>query len=168
MRRLDIAARHVFPAATTFLILILLAGPLGLPGQSAAEPAFALASVFFWSLYRPVAMGPLVVFGLGLFCDLIGGGVPGVTVLVLLAVHAVALHWRRELSRQGFGVLWLVFLAVAAGAVAIFWAISSALALRLLPLAVPALVFGLAAGAYPGLAVLFIRAHRSLAAPERA
>ena len=37
-------------------------------------------------------------------------------VLVLLVVHGFALRWRRVLVRQGFLLVWLVFLAVAAGA----------------------------------------------------
>lgn len=167
-RRLDAAARQVFPAATAAFGLVLLAGPLGLPGQAALGPAFALASVFFWSLYRPAAMGPPVVFLLGLLADILGQTPPGVVVLILLVTHGIAVRWRRVLVRLGFLLVWLAFVALAAGATAMFWLLCSLLALRLMPLAATVLQFGLTAGLYPALAVLFIRAHRGAAAPEQA
>ncbi|MGC8469421.1 MAG: hypothetical protein ACP5NI_05885 [Acetobacteraceae bacterium] len=167
-RRLDGAARHSFPAATAAFGLILIAGPLGLPGQAALGPAFALAAVFFWSLYRPASMGPLVVFLLGLLGDILGQTPPGVLVLVLLLTHGVAVRWRRVLVRLGFLLVWFAFATLAAGVTVLFWLLCSALALRPMPLPATLLQFGLTVGLYPALALLFIRAHRGVAAPERA
>ena len=159
-RQLDAASRMSFPAACTALLLLLLAAPLGLPGQAQLQPAAALACVFFWSLFRPASMPPPVVFVLGLLADLLGLAPLGASVLVLLVVHGLAVQWRRVLAEQGFLLVWLVFVAG--------WAICSLLTLRLLPGAPVLFQFGLAAGLYPLLATLFTRAHRSLANPESA
>ena len=61
-------------------------------------------------------MPPPIVFVLGLLADLLGLAPLGVTVLVLLIVHGLALRARRVLAAQGFLVVWLAFVAVAAGA----------------------------------------------------
>ena len=167
-RRLDMAARWAFPASTTVLLLLATAAPLGLPGQAELQAAVALAAVYFWSLFRPAAMLPAVVFLIGLLADLLGYAPPGVSVLTLLLVHGLALRWRRLLTRQGFLLVWLAFAGVGSGAAALQWALTSVLTWRLLP-AAPALLQALvAAGLYPALATLLTRAHQSLAAPERA
>ncbi len=167
-RRLDVAARWAFPACTTVLLLLVAAAPLGLPGQAELQAAVAVGSVFFWSLFRPASMLPLVVFVIGLLADLLGYAPPGVGVLSLLAVHGLALRWRRLLTRQGFLVVWVAFIGVGAGAAALQWALTSVLTLRLLPPGPGLFEAVIAAGLYPALAVLLTRAHQSIAAPEQA
>ncbi len=167
-RMLDAAARAAFPVTTAALLLLLLATPLGLPGQPQLQEAVALACVFFWSVFRPDSMPPPAVFLLGLLADLLSLAPPGISVLMLLAAHGVALRARRFLVAQGFLMVWLIFVAVAAGAAALEWALTCVLTFSLLP-ATPALLqFGVTAGFYPALATLFTRAHRGLADPERA
>jgi len=168
LRQLDGASRLVFPVASTALLLLVLAGPLGLPGQAQWQQALVLGCVFFWSVFRPNAMPPLAVFALGLLADLLGLSPPGVAVLVLLAVHGLALHWRRWLARQGFVVVWLAFVAVAAGAALVAWVLACALQVRLLPPGPTLFGFALSAGLYPALAFLLTAAHRTAAAPEQA
>jgi rod shape-determining protein MreD len=167
-RQLDVAARRCFPGATIALALLLLAAPLGLPGQAGLQAALALGSVFFWSLFRPTSLPPPLVFLLGLLADLLGYGPLGVGVLIFLVTHCVAMLWRYQLLRQGFLLVWLVFLAVAAGAAALQWALTSLLTFRMLP-AGPALFQAiLSAGLYPLLAVVLTRAHATVAEPARA
>jgi rod shape-determining protein MreD len=166
--RLDMAARYAFPVALTTLVLLLLSMPLELPGQAEMQPAWALASVYFWSLYRPASLPAASVFAIGLLLDLLAQGPIGVGVLILLMAQGTALHYRRFLTRQGFGVVWLAFMAFAAAAAGIEWGLVSAMTWRALPLSPPLFECGMAIGAYPLLAVLLIRAHRTLAAPERA
>jgi rod shape-determining protein MreD len=150
------------------LLLLLLAAPLGLPGQPELQQAAALGNVFFWSLFRPGSMTPPMVFLLGLLVDLLGFAPPGVAVLVLLIAHGLALRWRRALTRQGFLIVWLAFLGIAAAAAAMSWALVSLLTLTLLPVGPALFQAGLSAGCYPLLATLLVRAHRNLADPEQA
>lgn len=167
-RRLDMAARRCFPASTTALLLLLTAAPLGLPGQAELQGSAALACVFFWSLFRPASMPPVVVFLLGVLTDFLGYAPPGVSVLTLLLVHGMAQHWRRVLVPLGFLLVWLSFLAVACGAAALEWALTSLLTFRLLPPGAAFFQAALGAGLYPLLAVVFTRAHQTLAEPEHA
>lgn len=167
-RMLDAASRRAFPAVSTALLLLLLAAPLGLPAQAQLQCAAGLACVFFWSVFRPDSLPPPAVFLLGLLTDLLSLSPPGVDVLLLLAAHGIAMRFRRFLAAQGFLLVWLAFVAVAAGAAALGWLLTSILTFRLLPIGPALLQFGLTAGFYPALATIFTRAHRSLANPESA
>ncbi len=167
-RQLDATARLCFPAAITALMLLLLAAPIGLPGQAELQLAVALSCVFFWSLYRPASMTPPMVFMIGLLADLLGDAPPGLNVLVLLAVHGLALRWRIGLVRRGFLLVWLAFVAIASLAAMSGWALTSLVSFSLLAPAPAFFQAVLSAGIYPAMAVLFIRAHRSLADPDLA
>ncbi len=167
-RMLDAASRKAFPVCTAALILLFLSAPLGLPGQPQLQAATALAAVFFWSVFRPDSMPPPAIFMLGLLLDLLSLAPPGISVVVLLIAHGVAMRARRFLAAQGFLLVWLVFVAVAAGAAALQWALTCLLAFKLFPGGPALLQFGVTAGFYPALATLWTRAHRGLADPERA
>ena len=164
--RLDSFARHSFPAAGTVLLLLIVAAPLGLPGQAQLLVAASIACVFFWSLFRPSCMSPPIVFVIGLLADLLGFAPVGVNVLTLLATHGLAIRWRRFLTRQGFFLVWLAFVLVAMGAASLQWLLTCVLVLALLPGWTVLFQAALAAGLYPLLAVLLTRVHQSLAEPE--
>ncbi|CAH2600067.1 Rod shape-determining protein MreD [Rhodovastum atsumiense] len=167
-RRLDVVARRSFPVATTALLLLLTAGPLELPAQAQLQCAMVLGCVFFWSLFRPASMPPASVFALGLLADLLGFAPVGVSVLTLLITHGIAFHSRRVLARQGFLLVWMAFLGIAAGAAALQWGLISLLTFRLLPVGPAIFQAILSAGLYPPLAVLLTRSHVTLAEPARA
>lgn len=167
-RRLDISARQAFPAACTVLLMLLTEAPFGFADQAVLLPAVTLGCVYFWSLFRPAAMLPPVVFLIGLLLDLLGYLPLGVGALTLLIVHGLALRWRRTLTRQGFLAVWLAFGGFAIGATALSWALTALLGFRLLPVAPALFQAVLTTALYPALATLFIRAHRTVADPERA
>jgi rod shape-determining protein MreD len=167
-RRLDATARASFPLACTMLLMLLTATPFGLADQAALLPAVALACVWFWSLFRPASMPPPAVFLIGLLFDLLGYLPLGVGVLTLLVVHGVALRLGPWLVRRGFVPVWLAFLGVSAAASALGWGLTSLMLFRVMPVGGAAFQCALATALYPALAALFTRAHRTLAAPERA
>jgi len=166
--RLDAASRHAVPVLVCVLILLLLSTPLGLPGQAAMQPVWALTNVYFWSLYRPASLPAASVFAIGLLLDLLTQGPIGAGVLILLTVHGTALRLRRFLTRRSFALVWLVFMAFAAAASGAEWLLVSLLTWRALSPGPALFECALAVGMYPILAVLLIRAHRGIAAPERA
>ncbi len=167
-RRLDAASRLAWPAFCTIFGLFLIGLPLGLPGQAELRPAYAMACVFFWSLYRPGSIpAPFVAFT-GLLLDLLNLSPLGLWAVLLLLLQGLTLAARRRLAPSGFLLNWAIFCALAAGFSALFWAMQCLLTLTLLtliPLGVQILV---CAGVYPALAALFIRAHRGAAAAELA
>lgn len=167
-RHLDAASRRAFPAVTAAVLLLVLAFPLPVPAAPELRQGFVLAAVFFWTVYRPRSMPPSVCFVLGLLADLLGPEPPGLTSVVLLAVHGTAIRHRIRLMRRGFLAVWLAFAAIALLASFAQWALTAALDLRMLP-ALPALLTAtLAIGLYPFLSVLLAEAHGTVAAPEQA
>jgi hypothetical protein len=72
------------------------------------------------------------------------------------------------LVRQGFLMVWMSFLGFAAAAAALIWAIAAVLAFRLLPIGPAIFQTVLSAALYPVLAILFARAHQTVADPGRA
>jgi rod shape-determining protein MreD len=167
-RRLDVAARHAFPAGCTVVLMLLTGAPLGIADQAALLPAVTLAGVYFWSLHRPAAMPPPVVFVIGLLFDLLGYLPLGVGVLSLLIVHGVALRWRSVLTGWGFLRAWLAFAGIAVGAALLGWGLTALLSFRLLPLGPALFQAVLTIGLYPALSIVFAGAHRTIADPERA
>jgi rod shape-determining protein MreD len=163
MRRLDALARATFPAVGTVLMMIVAAAPVGLPS---AMPAVALASVFFWSLFRPRAMSPTVCFAIGLLQDLLGFAPLGIGILTMLMLHGLVLRARRVLARQSFLLVWLSFAAVAAATGLLAWVLQAALGGRLPP-AMPGVVFwALAAGFYPAIAAMLTPLHKAMQRAE--
>ncbi len=167
-RQLDIAARFSFPAGITILLMLLTQAPLDIPGQAALLPAVAFCCVWFWSLFRPAALPPPVVFLIGLLRDLLGYLPLGVVVFTLLAVHGVAVTMRRSLSRASFAWIWIVFAGVAAAASLVIWLMVMLLTFRLLSPWPVLFIALLTVAIFPVLAVPFAGAHRSIANPERA
>ena len=125
-------------------------------------------TAYFWTLYRPGAMPPPAVFGIGLLLDLLGYLPVGVGVLMLLAVHGMALRLRRVLAPAGFLSVCIAYAGFALGASGLGWALASLLAMHLLP--IPAALFQacVAIALYPALAVALAAAHRSIADPDQA
>jgi rod shape-determining protein MreD len=167
-RRLDIAARHAFPASSTILLMLLTEAPFGLYGQAALLPAVTLASVWFWSVLRPDGMPPLAVFLIGVLFDLLAWQPIGSGVLTLLIVHGLAQRWRQPLAARGFILIWAGFAVIAIGAAVLEWGLTALLSWRLLPLAPAVFQAVVSIAIYPALAIVFSKAHRSAANPERA
>jgi len=167
-RQLDAASRYAWPAACLVFGLFIIGLPLGLPGQAVLRPAYAMACVYFWSLYRPSSLPAPVVALTGLLLDLLGISPLGLWAVLLLVLQGATLASRRHLIPQFFLLNWLVFTAFAATASAAAWAAQSILTLSILPLFPLAAQLLAAAGLYPALAALFIRAHRGPAAAELA
>jgi len=166
-RRLDMAARHCFPACCTVLLMLLAETPFGIIDQAALLFAATLPCVFLWSLVRPTALPPPVVFLIGLLFDLLGYLPLGAGPLMLLAVHGLTLRWRAALTAAGFISGWLAFTGFALGAALLGWALAALLSFRLLPIGPALFETLLSAALYPAFAILFLRAHRTIADPER-
>ncbi len=167
-RRLDIAWRHAFPVTTSVFAMLLSLAHFGLWGQAALLPTVALTCVWFWSLFRPSAMAPPIVFLIGILLDLLGCLPLGVGAVTMLTTHVVAQKLRPLLSRQGFTVIWLIFITVACAIAGLNWALVSLLTFSLVPTGPVLFQAGLAAAMYPAVAIPLTLAHRSIADPDLA
>src|SRR5689334_22199565 len=113
LRRADALAHALLPFASLLVLMVLAALPFGLPGLVAAV---SLPCVVFWSVFRPAALPPPAIFGIGLLQDLLTGAPLGASILVLLLAQGLALRWRGTLAGLSFLALWLAYAALAAAA----------------------------------------------------
>ncbi|EKM99623.1 MULTISPECIES: rod shape-determining protein MreD [Acidocella] len=167
-RQIDAISRWIFPVVTLLFGLFVIGMPFGIPGQAALRPVYAMACVYFWSLYRPGSLPAPLVALCGLLLDLLGLSSFGVWAVLLLLLQWGTLLARRKLVPARFLIVWASFTLAAGVCAGLAWAIESALALRLLPPGPLVLEVLLAAGLYPLLAAFLIRAHRGPAAVEQA
>ncbi len=167
-RQLDAASRWIFPCATLVFGLFVIGMPFGIPGQAALRPVYTMACVYFWSLYRPASLPAPLVALCGLLLDLLGFSPLGLWAVLLLLLQWVTLLLRRKLVPARFLLVWASFTVMAAAGAALAWGAEAALTLTWLPVSPLILECLLAAGLYPALAALLIRAHRGPAAVELA
>lgn len=165
-RHVDIATRWIFPFALLIFGFFVIGMPFGLPGQAALGPIYAMACVYFWSLYRPSSLpAPLVAIA-GLLLDLLNFSPFGTWAILLLLLHALILKLRTKLTQAAFPYVWISFVLVAIAGATLAWLITSACDGLWLP-ALPILTEAVwAIGLYPAVAAVLIRAHRGLAAIE--
>jgi len=97
----------VYPALAAVILTVLLATPVELFGLKMPEPVLPLVLAFAWPLIRPSMVAPAVLFGLGLFLDLMWGGTLGVWPLGLMAVYGVVLAARNLLAGQETQILFV-------------------------------------------------------------
>ena len=121
--RLDLVARSLFPFALSLLLVMASMVPLRVPDLSPIVPALSIVAIYYWVIYRPDLMPGWAVFLLGLIQDLLGGGPVGVHALVFLLLVAAVGGQRRFLATGSFGLVWFVFLPVAAICFFLIWAL---------------------------------------------
>lgn len=158
------AIRHdlwtLAPGALGLLLVLIACLPLGLPHLSIVAPMLPLMAVYYWSIYRPELMPAPVVFVIGLVQDALTGAPMGAGALVLVLVQGVCVSQRRILVGSSFGVGWLGFAMVAAGAAGLGWLVAALFYLSLVN-PIPALVqLGLSVLLYPPVAWVMLRAER--------
>lgn len=165
-QRLDHVARLVAPSLMTLILVVLMQVPVPLPDYAAVSPGLALMSVHYWTLSRPGLLPAPVVFGIGLFQDMLSGAPAGLNALLLLLAYGIAASQRRVFNGKSFSVVWAGF-AMAAAAVAMAqWLAMSILAGRFLAPHPAVMQFVLTVAIYPLLAWLLVQSHRALARGE--
>jgi rod shape-determining protein MreD len=165
LRRFEAIVRAALPTLGAAGLMVIAAGPTGVPALVAAV---ALPQVVFWSLFRPGAMPPPAVFLVGLLLDLLTLAPLGTGVVTMLVAHGLAVAWRRVLARQSFLFVWLAFCGFAAGAAALGYVLTAALAFTLPPVAPAVHQTLLTAGLYPAFAFLLGRLHALMLRAEEA
>lgn len=167
-RQLDLTSRWLFPFVLLLLGLFVIGMPFGLPGQAELRPVYAMACVYFWSLYRPTSLPAPLVAITGLLLDLLGFSPFGLWAVLLLLLQAATLKARQKLAPAPFLYVWGGFVLLAVIGSLLAWLATDAFSGLWLPLSPLFTECLWAVGFYPGLASLLIRAHRGLAAIELA
>lgn len=113
--------RQTIPVLTTLLFIILGILSWPIPYVGSITPSIGLASIYYWSMYRPDLMRTYMVFLLGLLSDALNYMPLGLTALVFVAVHQLSFSQRRFFVGQFFPMLWSGFALVALLAAFVQW-----------------------------------------------
>jgi len=105
-------------------------------------------------------MPTLVVLFIGLFDDLIGGGVLGAGMLAILFGSFFVQSGAEALARSAFGMRWFAFAGFAAVVFFIEWALSSLPRWSPLPIGAPFAQFLVTVVAYAPISVVFRKVLR--------
>ena len=119
--QIDTVIVRLLPVATTAAAAALSLEPMRFPGSAALVPAFLLMAIFHWAVYRPDLLSAPSVFVIGAGYDLVAGGPPGVTAMLLLLVRAAVLRYRRWFSDRAFAFIWGRFALLTAFAMLGLW-----------------------------------------------
>ncbi|MSP80558.1 MAG: rod shape-determining protein MreD [Rhodospirillales bacterium] len=163
-QQLDTQARRLVPAATTLILVLLAAVPSHVPGLARIVPLLALIGVYHWTAHRPDLMPARVVFAIGLFQDIIGGGPLGLYAAVFLLVHGGIVFQARFFVGKGFVVLWFGFALMSAAAAAAAWVVTALFHAALVDPTALVYQYLLTLGTFPILSRLFLRWHPVLVA----
>lgn len=167
-RRLDQLMRALLPSLFIALSTVVLSAGLSIPGQGELSFGVAAGTVFFWSAHRPLSMTPTMTFCIGLLCEMLSFGPPGIFLFSLLVFHGVAHLWRYGLSRISFLYAWALLGGLALVLSLFGWVIACIGTLTLLS-PVPSLFqAALTIGIYPTLSAFFTWARSTVADPEQA
>lgn len=121
LQRMDGAARRLVPFGVTLVLMLFALTPTYIPGLSHITPMYALMAVYFWSIYRPDLLGYGSTFAIGVLEDLLAGTPLGSGALILLLCQRVVFHQQKFFNNKPFGIMWLAFALVAAGASLLRW-----------------------------------------------
>ena len=119
--KLNYWARGTVPGMMSLVLLFISVLPLGLPHFGPVTPILTLAAVYYWAIYRPDLMPAGLAFALGLLHDILTGGPPGLTALVLLFVCGACGTQRRAVVGKSFMIGWIGFVLIAAVAYFVAW-----------------------------------------------
>jgi rod shape-determining protein MreD len=152
----------LLPVATTVLAMLLSIQPIHVPGYAAVTPAFTLMAAYHWTVYRPDLLSAPAVFVIGTVQDLLSGGLPGVTALLLLIARGIVLRQRRHFVNRPFPFVWAGFTVLTGGAMLFLWALHSLLAAELLGFRGTVFRVVLTIAAFPIASFLLGRTQRAL------
>jgi rod shape-determining protein MreD len=163
LHRVDVWFRLMLPLAMTILLSVVGIVPWRIPDVALVTPALSLLAVYLWSVRRPALLPPIAVFLIGASQDVINAAPLGVSALVLLLVQFVVRLQRRQApAGRTFLLGWGGFLAVAAGAGALDWLLTSALLSRWLDPTAEVYQYLLTVLLYPPVALIVDWINRAL------
>ena len=88
------------PMIACMLATLVLTIPLRVWGLRLPEPVFAFVPVFAWAVVRPSVIGPILLFVLGVYMDLIWGTALGLWAATLIVTYGFVVATRGFMSGQ--------------------------------------------------------------------
>jgi rod shape-determining protein MreD len=112
-KKIKMAGRLMLPQLLLVFLLLISLVSLPIPYASPVKPYLVLMAIYYWSIYRPTIIPPLLCFVIGVLLDILSGTPPGLNAFILVGVHWIVRDQRRFLTGQPYITIWAVFGLVA-------------------------------------------------------
>lgn len=153
---------HLLPVLYLCIAGLLSLTPLPFAGSGVAMPSFALITVFFWGLLRPVQLPAWALFAVGLVLDAFSSPALGTQALVLLLMRSLVLRFSPRFSRQTIWFFWGGFWLMSLPCWLLFWLITDIVTEAALSPWPALLQWAFTALCYPILHLVFARSLAAL------
>lgn len=116
----------------SILLLLLSLVSFSLPYADSIRPFFILMPIFYWSIYRPSLVSPLISFSFGILFDLISGFPIGIHAVFFLTTHIIIKKQRLFLMGQPYLMFWAGFAIISSAIHILQWLFFSIIHLDLI------------------------------------
>lgn len=155
VKQFDWIWRFALSHVLTVVLFTLSLISFYLPFAGQIKPYLLLMPVYFWSIYRPVMMPPVLIVVIGVAFDLISGQpYLGVTAFIMLVVQWIIRDQRLFLMAQPFVMIWLGFAFTCLCAALAEWAIFCLLSFKVVTILPVFAEAGLSILTFPAIAWL--------------
>lgn len=119
--QMEMFLRVCVPYIVMFILFILNMVFFSTPLSMTIEIPFVVMVIYYWSIYRPTLIPPLLVFLIGASLDLISGFPVGLSSFVFLVIRKTVSDQRLFLTGQSFMAVWLGFALVSVISTLVQW-----------------------------------------------
>ncbi len=160
--KLEILLR--FSLVYAFILLFFILNVIGASAShtDALEIPFILMFIYYWSIYRPLLIPPILAFLIGLTFDLLSGLPVGLSSFLFVLVRQLTSEQRIFLSSQTFFVVWLGFMVVCASGILIQWTLFGLVNLEWPPIEPPLRVIVIGIILFPLISLFLNLSHKIL------
>ncbi len=110
--QIDLVLRACIPYMVMFVFFILNMITFSTPIFIVVEVPFIVMIIYYWSIYRPTILPPLLIFVSAICFDFISGLPVGLSAFTFLIMNNLVSQQRLFLTGQSFMVVWLGFVIV--------------------------------------------------------
>ena len=160
--QMDMFLRLCVPYLVMFTLFVLNMVFFSTPLSTTIEIPFVVMVIYYWSIYRPTLIPPLLVFIIGLCLDLISGFPVGLSSLVFLIIRQSVSEQRLFLTGQPFMVIWLGFGIVGTISALVQWVLFGLMHFQWTPIQPVNLTIVAGVLLFPVIALLLNLSHKVL------
>lgn len=164
-KRFDWIWRFLLAHTVTVTMFFLGLVSFALPFAGQIKPYFLLMPVYYWSIYRPNIVPPVLIMVVGVLFDFVSGQpYIGLSAFILLLVQWIIKDQRLFLMAQPFIVIWLGFALTCFAAAILEWLLFSVLSFKIVAILPAMAEAGISILIFPALAWIMSMLARFLPA----
>lgn len=156
------ATRLGFAQLVILFLFVLSLVNVAIPHAGDIRPLFLLMAVYYWAIFRPTLMPPVMAFIWGVLFDALAGLPIGMNAMLFVLVQWVVRDQRLYLMGQSYVTLWLGFTVTVAIYSLLQWMIFALISFSLPDYRIAFATGLLSIGLFPVVSLVLVFTHRFL------